>query len=304
MPTKHSTVFDAFVEPARARSEIWRTLIGLVLFAVLFLAVAAGLSGAVIFIGEKITLGMGFRLAFELQAGTSRFATFAGLSLISLMIPALWLVLKFLHKRPFHTLIGPTGLIDWRVWRIAATIVAVLAAINIGTSFLTEDITLKTPLLTWMPWAALALVLIFLQTAAEELVFRGYLQQQLAARFQSRFIWMVLPSVIFGALHWDANTFGNNTYLVIAATATFGIIASDLTARLGNLSAAMGLHFANNTMAMLMLTDSGGPLSGLGLWTYQLDPKSTATGIGISISIVAMAVIYGIFVVIHRRRRL
>lgn len=303
MPTIHTAAFDAYVEPARARSEIWRTLLGFVLFAVVFILVAGGLSAAIVFIGEAITMGMGFRLAFELNAGSSRFATFAALGLISMMIPALWLVVRFLHKRPFRSLLGPTGRIDWRMWRIAASVVLVAAAISLGTSFLSVDTTQRMPLQDWAPWAALALVFIFLQTTAEELVFRGYLQQQLAARFQSRWIWMVLPSVTFGALHWDYATYGDNTWLVVTSTAVVGLIASDLTARLGNLSAAMGLHFANNTMAMLFLTDDGGPLSGLGLWSFQMDAKSPEIGVEIGISIALSLAIYAIFVLIHRRRR-
>ncbi len=52
-----------------------------------------------------------------------------------------------------------------------------------------------------------------IQTGAEELVFRGYLQQQLAARFASPLIWMVLPALIFGAVHYDPATAGPNVWL-------------------------------------------------------------------------------------------
>jgi DNA-directed RNA polymerase subunit RPC12/RpoP len=38
---------------------------------------------------------------------------------------------------------------------------------------------------------------VLIQTGAEEVLFRGYLQQQLAARFASPIAWMVLPSAIF-----------------------------------------------------------------------------------------------------------
>ena len=42
---------------------------------------------------------------------------------------------------------------------------------------------------------------IFLQASSEELVFRGYLPQQLAARFGNPAVWGFLPSILFGALH-------------------------------------------------------------------------------------------------------
>lgn len=303
MTTRHAAAFDAYVEPARERSELWRTLLGFALIAALFLLVVAGLAAAVVFAGESIQLGMGYRLAFELNAGTTIFATLSMIGVLGLTIPSLWLVLRYLHKRPLGSVISPSGRINWRMWRIAAGVVMAIASLDMVMTFFGEDVTRQMEISTWLPWAALALVLVFLQTAAEELVFRGYLQQQLAARFQSRWVWMVLPSVLFGALHWNTTTYGDNAYLVIAIATLIGLIAADMTARLGNLSAALGMHFANNVFVMILLNVKG-QLSGVSLYLHEMDAKSPETAVGLSISLVAMVVIYGIFVLIHRRRRL
>jgi membrane protease YdiL (CAAX protease family) len=107
--------------------------------------------------------------------------------------------------------------------------------------------------------------LLLLQVTSEELVFRGYLQQQLAARFDSRWIWYVLPSVLFGFLHYDTEIMGSNAWIVVAHTTIFGMIAADVTARTGNLGAAIGLHFANNLFALTIISLDGS-LSGLGLY--------------------------------------
>ena len=53
--------------------------------------------------------------------------------------------------------------------------------------------------------------------------------------------------------------------MIIAATTIFGIIAADLTRITGNLGAAMGLHFANNFFALL-LVGIPGQLSGVALF--------------------------------------
>jgi len=110
-----------------------------------------------------------------------------------------------------------------------------------------------------------ALVALAIQTGAEELVFRGYLQQQLAARFASPVVWALLPSVGFGMLHYDPATLGANAWLVVGATGLFGLIAADLTARSGTLGMAWGLHFANNFVALALIAPLG-DLSGLALF--------------------------------------
>ena len=59
-----------------------------------------------------------------------------------------------------------------------------------------------------------------------------------------------------------------------------GIACADLTARTGNLGAAMGLHIANNAFALLIVAVEGWPASGLALFLYPYeDPALYAYGI-------------------------
>jgi membrane protease YdiL (CAAX protease family) len=114
---------------------------------------------------------------------------------------------------------------------------------------------------------------VLLQTGAEEILFRGYIQQQLAARFRSPILWMILPSALFGVLHWQPDVMGDNAIYVVAAATLFGLLAADLTAKTGSLGAAWGFHFANNVVAILIVSLDG-PLSGLALYTASVDPAS------------------------------
>ncbi|MEE9454568.1 MAG: CPBP family intramembrane glutamic endopeptidase [Paracoccaceae bacterium] len=303
MPTQFPAAFDAFIEPARARSQIWHTLAGFVMFALAYIILIAAVAIAVFFILEYISVDLGYTMMPGIAAGETVFATFAMLSMVGLMILPLWLILGVFHKRPLRSLLGAERKINWRMWGTAVAIMFALGALDAGITFATKDVTQQMPVPQWLIWMVPAIVILFAQTTAEELVFRGYLQQQLAARFQSRWIWMVLPSALFGIMHFSPDTFGNNTWLVVANAFVMGLIAADLTARLGNLSAAMGLHFANNFLVMEIMNMKG-QLSGVSLFLFEADLKSAGTGVAIGISLIAMPVIYSIFVIIHRRRRL
>jgi membrane protease YdiL (CAAX protease family) len=105
------------------------------------------------------------------------------------------------------------------------------------------------------------------QVSAEELVFRGYLQQALAARFSHPVIWLGLPSALFGAAHYMPQEAGDNAWLLCLWAMGFGLLMADLTARAGTLGPAIAVHFVNNIVALLIL---GSPSSLFGLALYLL----------------------------------
>ena len=94
----------------------------------------------------------------------------------------------------------------------------------------------------------------FFQVTAEELLFRGYLQQQFAVWIKSRWFFMVMPSLIFGLMHYDGSMGVNVGLTLVAVTAILGLFLADLTYRTGNLGAAIGVHFANNFSAMFLVS--------------------------------------------------
>ncbi len=298
-----SPAFQRFVAPAQDRPEIWRTVLGIILVFAIFLGITLGLGLAAAFLGEYIEPGLGQSIMYQIEGGRTIFATFTMLGLIATMIPALWLVLRVLHKRPLRTLLGPSGRINWRLWKNAAAIILILAAIDAIATYVSTDLVQQMPLIKWLTWLAPALLLLFLQTTAEEMVFRGYLQQQLAARFKSRWIWWVLPSAIFGIAHFNPGQFGANAWIVVAITTLMGLILADVTARFGSLSPAMGLHFANNLVVMLFM-NTPGQLSGMSFYLYSMDMQSTELKSAMLVSLAALLIGYGIFMLIMRRRRL
>jgi len=254
---RHPPPFDAFVAPARGRVQLWRLGGGLaVIFAVHF-AVAAGVFALLV---RLVPPG---RLTAETIGDTPLVMTlllfsFAGLAL------GTWGAVRLLHRRGLASLIGhgPTAL---RHFVLGA---GALMAVNLGALALVGPRLGLEPNLApqvWLMWLPVALVGVLVQTGAEELVFRGYLQQQLAARFASPLLWMVAPSLAFGLLHHDPVNMGANTWTVVALTGVFGLMAADLTARSGTLGLAWGLHFANNCFALLVVSPAG-TLSGLALY--------------------------------------
>lgn len=250
--------FARFIAPAMVKPQLWRLIAGLAcavvfyvvfLYAVLILASENGIQLIAALVGQGTPLET-LLLLF----------TFVGMG------GGVILAAHLFQGRGLMSLLGPDLRMLWRHFVIAATVIfAFSVAIQVAMLFVQTPVP-NLPFSVWIVWVLPALALILVQTSAEELVFRGYLQQQLAARFSSRWVWWVLPSVLFGLAHYEPSSFGSNAWLVVADTTLFGLIAADITARTGNLGGAIGLHFVNNMLAFLFIAPKD-DMNGLALNT-------------------------------------
>lgn len=174
-----------------------------------------------------------------------------------------------LHGRRPATLLGRPTLALWHGRRVLAALVALNLALWILPPWDGDMMLPGLPFASWLPLLPLGLAAVFVQVTTEEVIFRGYLLQQLAARFIHPAVWMVLPSALFGALHYDP-TLGGNSVWVMASAMLFGIMASDLTARSGSLGPAIAIHFVNNANAILLVSAQDS-LNGLALFRAEID---------------------------------
>ncbi len=125
------------------------------------------------------------------------------------------------------------------------------------------------PVLRWLLLLPFACLAVLIQTSAEEILFRGYLQQGLGARFDHPAVWMVIPSVLFGLWHYNPEIPWDATLAHMIWAFCFGLAAADLTARTGALGASTGLHFAYN-LPQFILVAAPGDLSGFSLLNLPL----------------------------------
>ncbi|QDY69922.1 CPBP family intramembrane glutamic endopeptidase [Qingshengfaniella alkalisoli] len=245
-------------EAARARPAIWRVLLGLALIATCY----AGLnSGALLLYGAVLGRDASMELLQQVATAETPAATLILLVTFGPLAIGAILAAKLLHRRGANSLTGQM----WPDLRtaLAVTTIIYLPFVILGALFM-QDTSAMLPVGVWLGVMPIALLAIGLQTFAEELTFRGYLQQQLGARWAFRFAWMVVPSILFGALHYDRTTFGDSALYGVFAATVFGFLAADLTERSGSLGAAWGFHFANNAFALLIIATDG-TITGLAL---------------------------------------
>lgn len=260
------TALASFAAPAAPRAEIWRLLIGLALIVALYFAALLGGLGLVGLIGGEFELAMVMRAMA--RAGSPEGLVMVLATFVPLVFGVL-LVTRFLHRRPARSLLGHGAGRDFA--RVFPPLFGLTLAL-VPLSLLDPNLGKSTPLPVLLTWVPVALPLLFLQIAAEELIFRGYLLQQIAARWRKPLWWMGLPAALFGALHYAPGQDGASAALFALWAMGFGLLAADLTARAGNLGPALAFHFANNLSAMFLI-GLYGQLDGLSLYTLVINSR-------------------------------
>ena len=260
---------ENLVNPARQKSGIFRLLLGLVILTLIYLVLLTALLFAL-----KLTMGGVWVSNLRSGVVTSPGQTLTLLGSFSTMAIAVGAVVLILHHRSPTTLLG--GLrpaFDQFCQSIRGLIPYLIIVILLV--FSSQDMQPHLAIGTWLTLLPITLVFLMVQVGAEELVFRGYLQSQLAALNAPTFVWILLPSIAFGLLHYDPATTGDLAPWIVLWAIFFGVAAADLTARYGTLGPAIAMHFVNNFAAITLMGVKDN-LGGLNLYVYPFSISNTS----------------------------
>lgn len=285
----NNRIEPSYVRALRARPQAWRTALAAAtglgaLALVLFVAVVpAGVAldrllGVEPFDPNDPSITVGFWLAGNL--------------LLAALIPVCGLAQWAIYRERPGTLSSVAGRFRWRVMALAATVVVPVwivytAVLHLIMPFGSLQLTTATIAL-----ALIAIVVVPLQSAGEEYLFRGLLFRAVGARFRrpgvSLAVSTVVTSLAFGAIHGSLDPWALTSYVFS------GVCFALMTQRTGGLEAAVLVHAVNNTVLMvsMILADRlddvsvvTGPvlvvpmvvmgLTTLGLWKLHSKPNPT-----------------------------
>jgi membrane protease YdiL (CAAX protease family) len=159
-----------------------------------------------------------------------------------------------IHKRRFGGYVNDGRPLQWRLMLCGLLLAGVLIAAVIGGVSVAFGRPLEPVVLKLSPnlvgrslYAIIAIALLILASAAEELVFRGWLLKQSAAYIRNPFALMALNGLLFAAIHLDPNL---DAFLF---RATMGAGLTWMALRVGGIELGIGAHAANNVAIVLLL---------------------------------------------------
>lgn len=265
--------FDAYIEQARGKTGGWRILVGLLIIAVFWILGTVVVLG--LWVGTMMLQGM------DRQSALGTLGTLEGggsppiMAVMLLTFIGVWvgilIVQKALHGIRFRSIFAPDLRVHWFdflkgvLLSLAFTVPGVLVALTVTDAARTDlDIG------RWAVWLIPLIGLIFIQATAEELIFRGYLLQQLAVISRSPVLWAGVPSILFGLMHFSPSLPDGGGYYYVLVTLLTGLTLALLVWRSGNLWAATGLHLATNVMGLTVI-GADGVLTGTQIWLLPKD---------------------------------
>lgn len=205
-----------------------------------------------------------------------------------------WAVNGFLHGRSVLSLTTALDRLSWKrilfaagIWMAAMSLVAIVEA-----GLFPGRYVLNSNPAAVLPYFLLGLVLIPIQTSAEETFFRGYLLQASGLLIRNPFVLALVNGILFALPHLFNPEVGvMGLALSVALYAAMGFFLALLTLRSQGLELAFGIHAANNFFTAVFANYVTTALSSESMWIIQtLDALY-----GFVAFVVAAAVVYGVF---------
>lgn len=208
-------------------------------------------------------------------------------------IVATLVAVRFIHARPLRTLFTGGTQIRWGrilagggVWLAIAALLSVVEAILYPGRYV-----LTFQPVTLLIFTVFALILIPLQTSAEELFFRGYLLQWMGLRLKNKWILALLNGLLFFLPHAANPEMAADSILVGLGYFAMGFFLTLITLQDKGIELALGMHAGNNLFAALFANYEITALPSPSLFTIQtLDPAYSLIAL-----IVGMILFYLVF---------
>lgn len=264
-----------FIENAlRAKHEFWRYLVGS------FIVIIASIIGQ-----------MPFAVAMFLNKGIEGFASAqpstglsdnADLLLLLLSFPvamiALYLIVKYFHHQKWKEILTTRKKFDWKRFFLSFFLVTVFIVASTIYDYKTnpEIYEWNFQLVPFLYLFIIAIVLIPIQTAVEEFVFRGYLMQGFGLLAKNRWFPLIMTSLIFGGLHAFNPEVSEMGYSLLAYYIGTGLFLGVLALLDDGLELSFGFHAANNMIGLLLVTSDWAVISGEAVLKDLSEPTAGA----------------------------
>ncbi len=184
-------------------------------------------------------------------------------------ILGVFIMQKTIHKRTFVSLLTAAGHFRWKRALFAALLTFGLYALFafIGQTTQLSELEWVFNPERFFAFAIVTLLLIPIQSGAEEIVFRGYLNQAFGHFIKHKWIVFIITSALFAAMHLSnpESVSGSEKgaamhLLVMSSYFLFGLMLSVIIYLDAGIEAAIGIHAANNIFAAMVINYEGSVL--------------------------------------------
>ena len=205
-----------------------------------------------------LTDSMGF---LKKYVGSMPNYIFTNISIFCMLL-GVFIAVKFIHYRPFKSLITTKKKIQWSRFFIGFLVYGIYSLLGTLVDYFISPETYSLSFDASKFWIALPVILIMtpIQASTEELVFRGYVIQSFGLKIKSGIILSVISGALFTLPHlmnpeiYASSEIGVfSTICMILNYFAMGVLLALITIKTNSLEAAMGAHSVNNLICFLLV---------------------------------------------------
>lgn len=181
-------------------------------------------------------------------------------------IPGIWIAVRFIMKRRFLSIITPNQSLNWKriFFGFGTYVVLMFVAGLIDFTIHPDRLMLQEfHASRFLLLLAAAVLLVPIQTSAEEFLFRGFLLQFAGKLTANAVVLTVIIGGLFGALHFGNPEMENGALWAGIGYVTIGMIWTFITIKTGSLEMSLGGHAANNMFLFIFLTEDHSVYGGI-----------------------------------------
>ena len=219
------------------------------------------------------------------------------LSFIFVMI-GIAMVVRKLHNQTMLSVTTSRKTVDWKRVAFAFIIwsVVTIMATMISYFYNPSDFIINFKPIPFAILVVIGVILIPIQTSAEEYVFRGYLMQGFANLARNKWFPLLMTSVIFGAMHIFNPEVNKIGYIILVYYIGTGLLLGIITLMDEGMELALGFHAANNLVGALLVTSDWSAFQTNSIFKDVSDPSA-----GLDV-ILPVVIIYPILLFIFSKK--
>ena len=270
-----------YIEQVRnSTNSFWLYIIGVFILGVVI--IIGNIPFGFLILAEAGVDAAQLTLAEQMKVLPSNTTLFLLLLPFALVFGAILLITKLLHKLKLRELITSRSKVDWKRVSFGFGTVALsfIAMLVVGYFIDPESVQWNFKPNSFALLVLISVIMVPLQTSAEELFFRGYLMQGLGRIFPMRLLPFVITSTLFGLLHFANPEVDKLGDIILITYLSTGFFLGAITLIDEGLELALGFHAGNNLFLSLFLTSDWTVFQTDSLFINMSEPNVAAYIIG------------------------
>ncbi len=194
--------------------------------------------------------------------------------------------IRIFHKRNAKDVVNGGGTFRWNRFWVGILVWSGMLLIMLAVQMIIspDDLELQFNAPAFITLVFVAVLFLPIQSGTEEFIFRGYLAQGVAGWTKSKWLVILIPSLLFALMHgMNPEVKEHGFWVMMPHYFIIGFVFAIMAVLDDGIEVVIGAHAANNTLGAILVTSKESAIQTPSLFFQkEMDPNSELIGLVIS----------------------